>query len=770
MKNKHGFTLVEMLAVIVLIAVLSVVAVSTYRGINESSKKKTLEAKISQIESAAEKWAKENNITTRMTISVNTLVVEGYLTADEVGTDGLAEIKNPVTSENMICNTIDLSFKEGVIESHYNSNNYNCKLATQSLVDSNISIKVLSASNKNLTGSGSIAKWTNENIILIVNSNKYDAKATSISYDFEGSTITKSKETLTQYTGNSYIDEAEAKKYYNVYHINSELLLDTNIIVTYDIPGEGTKSRAYTIRFDKEEATASIESNIDWLTASQPVKIKLEDGKGSGPKNFYISTDPLNYDATKPTKSTYQGVTINLNVGKYYIWTEDNAGNISNTYKLEFDVNNKDDVTPGCEILFHGTEGNHGWYISNVTPGAQNNPKASISGVNIGISKNATPVYSVFAKYDTQTEVQTNAVNTNTTKSGIRYYCFAKSLAGKTAVANRVLKIDKTPPTLELSVNNLNTYTKNKAVRVVISDALSGINKESNIRFGLSQSSGAQPGNWIDLTINGTEGGATATLDFNSTFEVTGEYYVWIDASQVTDYAGNHLAQNYYVSALGKYDNTPPSCEISNVSNQCTTGGISCTVTCSDDDSGIGSCPGNQSGLQSSTTFSASDNAGNISYCRIIIESTTQYREAYCSTGNRCSDAGCEEYTTTRYCVANKSTDCPSGTPYDVYTSSGLGCTIIASHSGVGQMNYAVEECTSCSLYNRSINTCGCETWGTWTAWENTAKQGCTLNNCKSESRVVYHSGGTCNEEKYSGHTITCGSSKTAFVNVTAAC
>ena len=54
MKNNKGFTLVELLAVVALIGVLTVVAVSTYRGINESSKKKALEAKITQIKAAAE--------------------------------------------------------------------------------------------------------------------------------------------------------------------------------------------------------------------------------------------------------------------------------------------------------------------------------------------------------------------------------------------------------------------------------------------------------------------------------------------------------------------------------------------------------------------------------------------------------------------------------------------------------------------------------------------------------------------------------------------
>ena len=81
---KHnGFTLVEMMAVIVLVALLTVIGVATYTRVNESAKEKTLESKKEQMRSAGIKWAKENNITNKTIISVNALVVEGYLTADE---------------------------------------------------------------------------------------------------------------------------------------------------------------------------------------------------------------------------------------------------------------------------------------------------------------------------------------------------------------------------------------------------------------------------------------------------------------------------------------------------------------------------------------------------------------------------------------------------------------------------------------------------------------------------------------------------------------
>ena len=82
MKNK-GFTLTELLAVIAIIAILSIAAMSGYSTMTNNSKEKTLKTKVNAIENAAYKYAKENNIDRKTTISVNKLVVLGYLQADE---------------------------------------------------------------------------------------------------------------------------------------------------------------------------------------------------------------------------------------------------------------------------------------------------------------------------------------------------------------------------------------------------------------------------------------------------------------------------------------------------------------------------------------------------------------------------------------------------------------------------------------------------------------------------------------------------------------
>ncbi len=596
MKSNRGFTLVELLAVIVLIAVLAVVAIATYRGVTESSKNKALEAKITQITSAAEKWARENNITSRTTISVNNLVVEGYITADDVDPSGLAMMKNPVTEENMICNTIDLFFTNGEVKAKYNSNVQNCKLANQSVVDSKIIISAYSKDRNgnsiNVSGTGSIAKWTNQDLVIVVDSTDYDSKATSISYDFEGNTFTKSKGTLEKYTGTTFITAEETKKYYNVFYIESELILNSKIVVTYEIPGEGTKSRAYTIRFDKEEATASLKVNSEWVTSDTPITILVDDGKGSGPARFYLTTTET-FSPEKYYDTDYKGTTLNdtIAVGKYFVWTEDKAGNISSTYKTVLDVNNTDDFEPDCEVLFHGNKGQGHWYKEvPVTPGGRNITPAGVSGVNLGASASQSDhQYSAFAAYNTINEGLGLPRTTNTTRAGSTYYCHAKTLAGKYGTGSATLWLDMTPPVITLEVTSDEEYTRRKTVWVNVTDNLSGLDAETRIKYGWALE-GQQPTSWseafafignpgekfsVDLMVNGNG--------------LTGIYYLWIDASSVQDYAGN-MARNVNsqgtVAVFGPYmfDNTPPVCDVNNGKTNWTNGGYTINQYCRDDE------------------------------------------------------------------------------------------------------------------------------------------------------------------------------------------
>ena len=60
--NKYGFTLVELLAVIVILAIILVIAVPKVMTVVEDSKKSTLEATAKMIASAAEKQKVQNTV------------------------------------------------------------------------------------------------------------------------------------------------------------------------------------------------------------------------------------------------------------------------------------------------------------------------------------------------------------------------------------------------------------------------------------------------------------------------------------------------------------------------------------------------------------------------------------------------------------------------------------------------------------------------------------------------------------------------------------
>lgn len=657
-KNNKGFTLVELLAVIAIIGILSVVAIGVYRGVSNNSKQKAYEAKIEQINNAASKWARENNIDKATVISVNKLVVEGYLTADEVSADGLAKIINPTDNKNMICNTVKISYKKGEIVVNYDEKTKNCNLAEQVLDDKKIKVfakeKKVNTSPK--LNSNNQISWTNQPLSLIVFSDDYKNKTISITYDFEGNSIEK------QVTNHSYYEDEEDKlhyilnpdKYYNVFNVDADVIYNGEVTITYNLNDGTSKSKVVNVRIDKEEATASVIADAEWVTNKQKVIVKADDGNGSGARRVYIGVgssydspgvEPVELCDKDGKNCKYEQEFKTPTVGEFNIWTEDMVGNISTNPKNKIMINNVDDAVPLCSIEFEGTKGNGDWYTSEVVPKVKTNV-AGVSGVYYGIKKGSAKDYSNYVGYGNIGSVFLS--KQGDTKDQV-YTCAVKSLAGKDSSNTVNVKVDTTKPVVtEVSVSSQNSgyNTNNVYVKVKANDQISGLDQlcvQTSNNVGLCQ--------WQDFI-------ETVTRNTGISYENGGDvkFYVW-----VKDKAG--LISN--VKESGNYK-VYKSCSVN--SNIIDNGGS----TCGND---YGACTNICGGKQYATKYQGKKDKYTGTACATLTESSSNSCSRDCGgftyvDGTTCSNVCGGTYNRLAYSTIDSSVRCETKD----LTSGGAAC------------------------------------------------------------------------------------------------
>lgn len=96
--EKNGFTLVELLAVIVVLAIISLITVPVIIKIISNAENNTYEKQVQTIEQSAEKWSVKQSLPTEdgsfIYVDLKSLKEEGYL-KDE-------PIINPISNQEMI--------------------------------------------------------------------------------------------------------------------------------------------------------------------------------------------------------------------------------------------------------------------------------------------------------------------------------------------------------------------------------------------------------------------------------------------------------------------------------------------------------------------------------------------------------------------------------------------------------------------------------------------------------------------------------------------
>lgn len=121
MKKKNGFSLVEILAVIVILSIVATMATFNVMKTRENSMKKLLNTKIDELEASAILYGQENQGSLEGTctvdneeykfcklVTVKDLIDNDYYTTSEENRNNKKDLINNVTNKSMLCDEIQI--------------------------------------------------------------------------------------------------------------------------------------------------------------------------------------------------------------------------------------------------------------------------------------------------------------------------------------------------------------------------------------------------------------------------------------------------------------------------------------------------------------------------------------------------------------------------------------------------------------------------------------------------------------------------------------
>ena len=293
MKNKKGFTLIELIAVLVVLSILITSSVAVFINIRNSVLRKEKNNLITYLETKAIEYANETNVTA---VSVEDLIKIGLIKPDDE-----TDIYDPVTRESMNCYIIDLVWEDGEYKAKFGSN-----------------------VGKNGTTCNEYTRRKNLVICQVVGNNCNDIKNEqwfkddiTIGLKFvNGKRIIKESGYEISWKSNTGISSIEDT-------IKTNVDLIANINYTAKVIKDNEVSEASQIvNIDKEAPIINeIKYNTNWSKGKE-IEIIASDGLGSGVGGYVIVLENEKCSGY----NTNNKITIKSN-GNYKVCIRDKAGN-----------------------------------------------------------------------------------------------------------------------------------------------------------------------------------------------------------------------------------------------------------------------------------------------------------------------------------------------------------------------------------------------------------------------------------------------------------
>lgn len=315
MRNKKGFTLTELLGVVVILSILVTIGLTVYGKIKDSTLQKQYENVVTRVAAAGENYAKDLGIVDDLYMTVEELIQKGKVEPDDEDS-----IFDPRNNESINCYVIHIKFVNGKYETEVDERKKDGDKCNFKYTDGR-NAKII------CNGADCSNNWYSGNVEL------------KIAYNEEFS-LTVSKIIWTNLSG--FIEEA------NEVTTDVESVLETTYTATLETE-EGPIVLNQEIKIDREKPTINIEEEKttkgerDWFREVR-LKVNLFDIGSGIDKASYCTTNASvctpNTEATLKEESFSVDLTAGYNEEKICIKAVDKAGlesevKCSEVYKID---------------------------------------------------------------------------------------------------------------------------------------------------------------------------------------------------------------------------------------------------------------------------------------------------------------------------------------------------------------------------------------------------------------------------------------------------
>lgn len=492
MKNK-GFTLVELIAVLAILAIIIGLGTSVYINVQRNILEQDYENVVLKLENAALSYARDLKTTEILNLSVQYLIDEGYLIPDDNKI-----IYDPRDNTSMNCFMIHVVF---------DGSDYKATLGREYKDDSGkCDESYIETGKVEIYCNGEKCKddWYNNEVTLSI-------------YGLSLEEINNSKIEWSSLQGDFYTTKTIEVKPSNV--------LNTTFSVNV-IHEDKIYNVKKNIKIDMEKPSiynVGLDNTKGW-SKNNSIVFEASDKNGSGIYGYSITenNDCENASYIRKIDSRYK---VEVPNGNYYICVKDNAGNVNGTNEV-IEVKNVDSNTPRITVVTSKE-----WGLTNSAVITFEDLESGI--VSYGVEENGKITWK-------NVEATTNPITiTQSYNENKTFKVYAKDAANnETEKAVIIDHIDKEGPIIEV-INNYNSSLWFRSYYVT----LKFVDNESGLLGYQVTNEDIAPTSW------GTISGSS----INKTYYVSknGTYYVWSK-----DVLGNLSKKTFVINNIDSFGPT----------------------------------------------------------------------------------------------------------------------------------------------------------------------------------------------------------------------